>query len=350
MFNELLTAYYEARRHKRNTINQLIFERDLEAGLLKLEQELLNRTYNLAPSVCFINDLPVKREIIAADFRDRVVHHLLCGWINPIFDRQFIYDSYSCRVGKGTLFGIKRAQGFLRGASDDFRKPCWVLRLDIKGFFMAIDRRILHGLVLKGLGKTGWSGIRDVELTKYLLQKIIFNDPLSQATFRSPPQKWFGLPPDKSLIGAPAECGLPIGNLTSQLFANVYLNPLDHYVKRVLKVRYYGRYVDDMLLVHSDKSILLHSIAAIKAFLQNHLNLTLHPRKIKLQQAFQGFDFLGTRIYPNKLLPGKRVLTNYQNCLWHPLADSAKQLHRLNSYKGVFKHCRNCLPGSSNRR
>ncbi|NLB64093.1 MAG: hypothetical protein GX801_08320 [Fibrobacter sp.] len=340
LFHELMTAYYAARRYKRNTKNQLIFERDLESQLLKLEHELLNYTYELSPSVCFINDFPIKREIVAADFRDRVVHHLLCGRINPIFDRQFIHDSYSCRVGKGTLFGIKRAQGFLRGASSDFKDPCWVLRLDIKGFFMAINRRILYNLTLKGLDKVHWSGVDNVDLTKYLLKKIIFNDPLDHATFRSLPQKWIGLPQDKSLIGSSVGCGLPIGNLTSQLFANIYLNPLDHYIKRSLHIKYYGRYVDDMLFVHSDKNKLQKTIGAVKMYLKNELKLTLHPKKIKLQEAHKGFDFLGARLYPNKVLPGKRILNNFSNSFKYPYKNVFKQQNRVKSYEGIFKHFR----------
>jgi len=141
LFSELHKAYLDARKHKRNTINQLRFERNLEAELLSLCNELETRTYELRPGICFINELPVKREIIAADFRDRVVHHLIYNRIYPILDKKFIYDSYSCRVGKGTLFGIKRVQGFLRN-------DAWVLRLDIQGFFMAINRDILFDLLV----------------------------------------------------------------------------------------------------------------------------------------------------------------------------------------------------------
>jgi len=131
-------------------LNQLRFEVNFENELFKLARELETRAYRLSPSVCFINEEPVKREIVASDFRDRVVQHLLFSWINPIFERQFIYDTYSCRKGKGTLFGIDRARGFLRAASDDYRRDCWALRLDVKGFFMAIDRERLFSLVLEG--------------------------------------------------------------------------------------------------------------------------------------------------------------------------------------------------------
>jgi len=331
-------AYLDARRHKRNTLNQLRFERNLESELLQLHVELVARTYDLRPGICFINEEPVKREIVAADFRDRVVHHLLFNWIAPIFEQQFIYDSYSCRKGKGTLFGIRRAEGFLRAASDDFRKDCWVLRLDIQGFFMAIDRNILHGLVLRGLEKANWKGVLDRDLCEYLIRIIIYHDPLAKARFQSPPEAWDDLPSDKSLMGSAPNCGLPIGNLTSQLFANVYLNALDQFIKRDLKIRRYGRYVDDMVLMHSDKQVLLDAIEPIRSFLSSQLHLTLHPRKIQLQPAVHGFAFLGVFILPFRTYPGQRLVRNFRQCLKCPISDAHQQMQRVQSYLGFLQH------------
>jgi retron-type reverse transcriptase len=328
IFTELCKAYMDARKHKRNTINQLKFERKLEAELLSLERELSSRTYKIKPSVCFINELPIKREIIAADFRDRVVHHFLHNRIYQVFDRQFIYDSYSCRVGKGTLFGIKRAQKFLKSPE------LWVLRLDIKGFFMSINREILFNLIVNGLNKN----LQNLDL--YLIRKIVFNEPLKNAFFKSPPRAWADLPRDKSLKFSAPNCGLPIGNLTSQMFANVYLNPLDHFVKRDLKIKCYGRYVDDMVLVHSDKQILLNAISQIREFLSKELKLTLHPRKIRLQQASKGFDFLGARILPFSISPGKRISGNFRECIFSPLPNLEKQAQRVQSYLGLLTHFR----------
>jgi len=340
LFFELYKAYRDARRNKRGTANQLKFERNLETELLSLERELLDFSYEIRPSVCFINELPVKREIIAADFRDRVVHHFLYNRIYPIFDRKFIYDSYSCRVGKGTLFGIKRAQRFLRSCGAGAKASgsggghggIWVLRLDIRGFFMAIDRGILYDLLMKGLGG------RIDPLTHFIIRKIVFNDPLKDASYRSSPDAWDDLPRDKSLKGSPPNCGLPIGNLTSQLFANVYLNPLDHFVKRDLKIDFYGRYVDDMILIHSGKPVLLDAISRVREFLSEELRLILHPGKIKLQSAGKGFAFLGAYIYPNKLLAGRRVVKNFKACLYNPDPDLERQGCRIQSYLGLMLH------------
>jgi len=340
LFSELYRAYRDARRNKRGTANQLKFERNLEAGLLSLERELLDFSYEIKPSVCFINELPIKREIVAADFRDRVIHHFLYNRIYQIFDRKFIYDSYSCRLGKGTLFGINRARRFLRSCGAGARAAgfgggpggIWVLRLDIQGFFMAIDRGILYDLLIKGLGG------RIDPLTHFIIRKIVFNDPLKDAFYRSPPGAWDDLPRDKSLMGSPPNCGLPIGNLTSQLFANVYLNPLDHFVKRDLKINFYGRYVDDMILIHSDRQVLLDAISRIREFLSKELRLTLHPRKIKLQSAAKGFAFLGAYIYPHKILAGRRVVKNFRGCVYGPDSDVGRQCCRVQSYLGLMLH------------
>jgi len=334
LFLELHKAYLDARKNKRNTINQLKFERNLEVELLSLCNELETRTYELRPGICFINELPVKREIIAADFRDRVIHHFLYNRIYPILDRKFIYDSYSCRVGKGTLFGIKRVQKFLKSCEASHTTPSgsvWVLRLDIKGFFMAINRSILFELIKKTLQEGNI-------LTQFLIRKIVFNEPLKDSLFKSPKSAWKDLPHDKSLMYSAPDCGLPIGNLTSQIFANVYLNPLDHFIKRDLKIKYYGRYVDDMVLIHSDKRVLLNAISSIREFLKNELKLTLHPKKIRLQPASKGFAFLGAYIYPDGTTVGRRIVKNFRECIFNRFANPEKQIQRVQSYLSYFRY------------
>ncbi len=336
--HELLRAYREARKHKRNTVNQLQFEANLESNLLRLAHDLQNGSYEVSRSVCFINEKPVKREIIAANFRDRVVHHLLYNWIYPIFDRLFIYDSYSCRVGKGTDFGINRAKGFMVSESRNFTRECWTLRLDISGFFMSINRDILYGQIVEGLGKARWRGVPDKDLCLFLIRTFVFNDPLKDAVFRSPRSAWNDLPANKSLMGLPANQGLPIGNLTSQLFGNVYLNPLDQYIKHQLKIRCYGRYVDDMLLVHHDKSALLDVIPKIRDFLQERLHLNLNEKKTRLQPVQNGFPFLGAYILPWRTYPSRRTVQNFRECLRNPVLDERVQQSRIQSYLGYMGH------------
>jgi len=190
---------------------------------------------------------------------------------------------------------------------------------------MAIDRIILFDMVIKLLHKKNSFD----ELTEFLLEKVIFNDTMKNVRFRSPPEAWEDLPKDKSLFGSKPGCGLPIGNLTSQLFANVYLNPLDQYIKRELKIQYYGRYVDDMVLVHDDKEALLNAISDIKRFLLDNLGLVLHPKKIKLQEASKGFEFLGAFIHPYSIVPGKRIIRNFRNAVFN------EDKHVVQSYVGL---------------
>ena len=155
---DLFQAYYNARRNKRNTVNVLKFELDYEVKLFKLYQEIKSRTYELSRSICFIVFKPVQREIFAADFRDRIVHHLIYNYINPFFERIFINDSYSCRINKGTSYGIKRLDYFIRSCSRNYTQDCYILKLDIKGYFMSMDRSILYEKIEKTIYKFGGGG------------------------------------------------------------------------------------------------------------------------------------------------------------------------------------------------
>lgn len=328
----LYSAYTSARKHKRFTHSQLMFELDLERNLNELASELERRAYRISPSVCFITDHPVKREIIAADFRDRVVEHLLFNELAPIFERKFIHDSYSCRMGKGVHFGIDRARGFLRAVSDDFRHEAWVLKLDISGYFMSICQRTLYEQVQKVFPEVRSSAIR--ELMDYIAHKIIFHNPMENAIFKSSKSSWNGLPRNKSMLNSVPGTGLPIGNVTSQLFGNVYLNPLDHYVKRDLHIKYYGRYVDDFFLMHKDREYLLRCMERIRFFLKERLNLTLHPRKWSMQRACHGFKFLGAYILPGRVYPNHRV----ESVFFRYRKSKNVTQSGLDSYRGYFSH------------
>ena len=342
MLNEIIqnlySAYLDARRHKRFTSNQLRFELNLESELLQLAHELETRTYEIQPSKCFICNHPVKREIVAPDFRDRVIHHLLFNWLEPIYERFLIYDCYSCRKGKGTHFGINRARGFMRAISDDYRRLAWVLKLDISGFFMSINRKKLFDMICDTLRRASYENITDRKLCLYLLEKVVFNDPLKNAEYKSPAAEWHGLPQNKSLKYSADGCGLPIGNVTSQLFGNVYLNPLDQFVKRKLHIKYYGRYVDDFFLMDCNRRELLLAKERIREFLQINLGLTLHPAKWQLQPVTHGFQFLGAFILPNRVYPNRRVESEFRMKVAqaHGLENLPPEVRQ--SYLGYFSH------------
>ena len=181
---------------------------------------------------------PVKREIFAANFRDRVIHHFLIQRINPLFESVFITDSYACRKGKGTLFGVKRIFDHIYNCSHKYTKECYVLKLDISGFFMSISREILLAKVLNFVELNYLK--KDKSLIQYLCTTIILTNPVEEAIRLGNSKNWDGLPKNKSLFYSKTGHGLPIGNLTSQVFANFYMHYFDSFVKDELKIKYYA--------------------------------------------------------------------------------------------------------------
>lgn len=332
---DLFQAYFDARKNKRNTINALSFEIDFERKVFKLYQEIKERKYKIGPSICFVVKEPMIREVFAADFRDRVIHHLVYNYIGPIFERFFINDSYSCRLGKGTSYGIKRVDHFIRSCSYNYQQDCYILKLDVKGYFMSIDRIILYQQVKKTLDKFKDVVIFDYNLVLWLVRKIIFYEPTKSCIIRGTKNDWQHLPKSKSLFWAGKNKGLPIGNLTSQLFGNVYLNSFDHFIKHKLGCKYYGRYVDDLVIVHQDKKYLKLIIFLLKKYLQDNLFLELHPKKIYFQHFSKGVSFLGTIIKPYRIYISNRVKGNFYKKLkyWNNLSISI-----INSYLGIMKH------------
>ena len=345
---DLFLAYYDARRNKRNTINALAFEMNYESNLLSLYDEIVSRKYNIKQSICFINFSPVQREIFAADFRDRVIHHLIYNYISPIFEKTFINDSYSCRKGKGTHYGIKRIAKFVRSCSQNYRKDCYILKLDIRGYFMAMKRTLLFEKTKKVLGQNKGKLSFDLDLILYLIEKVIFNDPTKNCIIKGKKSDWNGLPKTKSLFYANKNCGLPIGNLTSQLFGNVYMNEFDHYVKKELGIKHYGRYVDDFVLIHPDRNYLKLILPVIDEYLKTKLHLEMHPKKIYLQHFSKGVQFLGTIIKPHRIYIANRTKGNFyeaiekQNIIARdhiPTKDEIEDfIASMNSYLGILQH------------
>jgi hypothetical protein len=346
---DLFRAYFDTRKNKRSTANALAFEVDYENKLFALYEEIVNRKYKIGQSICFIVYKPVQREIFAADFRDRIVHHLIFNYINPIFDRHFIKDSYSCRKGKGTSEGIKRVNYFIRSCSENYQKDAWILKLYIQGYFMAMDRNILYKKIESRLVEIKNPNF-DVELILYLIYEVIFNDPTTHCHIKGNSKDWDGLPKSKSLFFSQKDRGFPIGNLTSQLFGNIYLDDLDHFIHEKFGVKYYGRYVDDMVFVHSDKDFLKDIVSKVRDYLHDELGLTLHPKKIYLQNYRKGVYFLGVFIKLYRIYIGKRTKQNFyekiemwngficENYSSNDKERVGKFIACANSYLGIMKH------------
>ncbi len=330
---DLFNCYYEARKNKRNTLNQLDFEFNLEKNLIKLYEELLKWNYRVWKSIYFIQTHPVKREIFAWSFRDRIIHHLICNYISPFFEKEFIYDSYSCRKFKGTSLWVKRAQKFIRSCSDNYKKDCYILKLDISWYFMSMNKDILFHkieLVLKNnIKNLIWI---DYKFIINLIKEVIFNDCTKNSIFKWKSQDYIWLPKNKSLFFASKWCGLPIWNLTSQLFSNIYFLDFDKYIKNDLWIKYYWRYVDDFFIVHKNKNYLAKLVLEISNYLENNLKLKLHPKKIYLQHYSKWILFLGVFIKPYRTYIRKRTIWYF----YSKIVNLNKKL-KQNNYKINFK-------------
>ncbi|MEW3780776.1 RNA-directed DNA polymerase [Pseudomonas aeruginosa] len=292
VIDDVFDAYFDCRKCKRNSINQLRFEADLESNLVALFHDLKSGDYKIGRSIAFVVTHPKIREVWAADFRDRVVHHVIYNAISERFYRRFIRDSYACIPGRGTHDGLNRVNGFARSITQNYTRKAWAMKLDVANFFNSIDKHALLS-ILDRYVEDGW--------LRGLIHQVTLHDPRTDAFYKSPQGLFDKVPPHKSLIRAAGGVGLPIGNLTSQFFANVYMNELDQFVKHGLKARYYGRYVDDMLLFHDDPVVLNSWAVQIDRFLQEKLSMRLHPNKTKSNLVQNGFDFIGFVVKPGRV-------------------------------------------------
>ncbi len=317
--------YLQCRRNKRNTLNALRFEYALEDNLVKLQEELEGATYTPSRSVCFVLKQPKLREIFAADFRDRVVHHVLVDALEKIWEPRFIHDSYACRRGKGTHRAVKRLQAFMRSVSRNGTRQAYFMHLDIRGFFLHINKEVLYQIITKR--------IRD-EKVLWLARTVIFHDCTTNFVLKGKRGLLEKIPPHKTLFNTDNQMGLPIGNLASQFFANVYMNELDQFVKHHLKARYYLRYSDDCVMLHEEKERLLESKAAIEEFLHAGLRLRLNERRQTLGPIRNGVDFLGYVVRPDYLLVRRRVV----NRLKARLGQYQKMLIGQKENCTVFRH------------
>lgn len=336
---DLYVAYKNARRHKRRKDYQLRFERNLEAELIRLRNRILDGSYRPGLSTCFIIHDPKMREVFAAQFRDRVVHHLLYNYIAPLLEPQFIDDSYSCIKGRGTHYGIRRLEEKIRTVSCKWSRPCHILKLDISGYFMHIDRQRLLEICLSSL-KT-FRCVIDFPLVEFLLRRIILDNPVERCRRIGPDSDWDGLPASKSLFHSPPGCGLPIGNLTSQLFSNIYLNEFDQYMVSLLGEGRYGRYVDDVYVVGSSPGELRQIIPVAERYLRERLGLSLSRNKTAVYSVYSGVEFLGAYLKPFRRYVSSHTLRRIERklpALWNLPAQRC--LHSINSHLGLTAYYR----------
>lgn len=335
---ELLEAFYAARKAKRMTNDEQKFEVRVTENLLQLRNDILLRYYLPGAGIAFIVHDPVMREIFAAPFRDRVIHHFLYNQVAEWWDRRLIDDCYSCRVGKGTLYGVKRLAHHIKSVSQNYTKKAYVIKMDVQGYFMSLPRKKLYERICWGLNRQFPNKGPKYQIIKYLWKQVIFDDPVWGVQRRGNTKEWDILPKSKSLFAQPRGKGIVIGNLSSQLLSNIFLDQLDRFVKYTLKYKHYGRYVDDFYIVVGEEDFerAKKDIKTISMFLTK-LGLTLHPKKIYVQEVHKGVSFLGVVVYPGRVVPGKRVIGNFQRALLR-VESGAEELDTVVSYMGMMKH------------
>lgn len=271
-------------------------------NILELRQELVDKTYRHGQYEAFIVNDPKTRSIHKAKVRDRLLHHAICRILYPLFDKKFIYDSYSSRLWKGTHKAIDRLNYFGRKVSQNNTKTVWVLKCDVRKFFASIDQLVLKNILNRDIQDTD---------ALWLLGEVI-------GSFQA----------ENSLT-----LGLPLGNLTSQLLVNVYMNEFDQFAKHVLKIKYYIRYADDFVILSTDKDYLVDLLSKIEIFLREKLKLTLHPNKVSIKTLASGIDFLGWVSFPEHRV----VRTSTKRRMLKRLKQSPTEV-TLNSCLGLIKH------------
>lgn len=294
----LFCAWKKFRKGKRSKTDVALFELNLEDNIFKLHEDLISGKWRPDSYIAFYIQDPKLRRIHKASVRDRVLYQAVYQFLYPIFDSSFIYDSYSSRDGKGIHRGVKRFAEFALKATANYTHNAFVLKCDIRKFFDSIDHTILLALIKKKC--------LDERLFE-LIEKIINS---------------FERISDK---------GLPLGNVTSQIFANIYLNELDQFAKHILKARYYIRYCDDFIIIDRSKERLIEYIAKLSNFLKDKLSLELHPNKISIRKISQGIDFLGYVSLPHYCV----LRTKTKRRMLKRISDN-----NLQSYLGMLSHCK----------
>lgn len=354
---DIYQGYFDARRNKRNTLAQLNFEIFFEHELEDLIFDLARRRYKPKPAYCFITFDPIQREVYASQFRDRVVQHMLFNYLAPLFEPLFIYDTYSCLKGRGTLFGIERYQHHLRSVTNNFTHEAYVLYLDLSGYFMSIDKQLVIDTVMrevfrhldqKAPGGGLWKHRLDPYFIEYLMHCLLDRNPAEDCIRIGPPSNWDGLPHRKCLVYSPEGFGIVIGDITSQLFSNILLNIYDQFVKREMKIRHYGHYVDDMFHMHESERFLIDAKPLLEEYLEEKVHVKVNPTKWRLLPASAANQYLGAYIRPYYVMPRQRTIDKFckvsreleYDLLFSPLDYEELLLirSRINSYCGLLSH------------
>lgn len=340
--DEVYDAYYDCCKHKGSTDGCVEYQMNYIANNYQLYVELNSMLYEISKSKVFCVTRPKLREVFCAAFCDRIVHHLLAIKFADILESEMTDKAYACRVNKGTDYGIADVKKEIKRVSENYAKEAWILKCDLQGFFMSINRSLLYDLLEKVIIEKYHGS--DIEWWLWLWKKVVMNDPTKNCIKVGDLTLWDKLPKNKSLFTCGVGIGLPIGNLPSQLLANLLLSQFDKLmIERVCKDGGYGRYVDDFVVISRDKGLLLNILQESRYYLLEELGLTLHPHKVSLQRTTSGVRFTGALIRPGRTLPNPRTIEHLYDVIdrfgieFDPKGEVLqKYVNRINSLLGLL--------------
>ena len=342
--DEVYDAYYDCCKHKGSTPGCIEYQMNYIANNYQLYIDLNSMKYEISKSKAFCVTRPKLREVFCADFRDRIIHHLLAIKFTDMLESEMTDKAYACRAGKGTDYGIADVKKQIKRVSDNYTKEAWVLKCDLQGFFMSINRSLLYSLLEKVIRKKYHGS--DIEWWLWLWKKVLLHDPTKNCVRVGDLSLWDKLPANKSLFTCGEGIGLPIGNPPSHILSNLLMSAFDKWVlSRIGKNGGYGRYVDDFVVISRNKNLLLNMLQEARNYLLEELGLTLHPRKVSLQRASSGVRFTGALIRPGRMLPNIRTIEHLYDVIDKfgimpdPKGEVLKRyVNRINSLMGVLVH------------
>lgn len=340
-FETILEAYLDCRKRKRSTIGATEFELNYVHNLVELMNEVNSRQYRIGKSICFVVRYPRYREVFAGEFRDRVIHHYTALRLEPLFERMFCGRTYNCRKGKGQLAGVIQLAEDIREESENYTKDAYVMKVDLKGFFMSIIKSKLAKMVDDFI-VAHYEG-DDKEYLRWLCNLVVIHRPELNCERRSPLWMWNFIPKEKSLFTNGEDRGIAIGNLFAQLFANFLLNTIDWKIDAVC-VRH-NRYVDDISFVSKDKEKLLSIIPMLRTEL-GKLGLRLNEKKFYLLHYSKGVQFTGAVIKPDRIYVANHTINSFAFAVERlgkasemgMIDDIKKNIASVNSYLGIMAH------------
>ena len=340
-FETILEAYLDCRKRKRSTVGATEFELNYVHNLVELMNEVNSRQYRIGKSICFVVRYPRYREVFAGEFRDRIIHHYIALRLEPLFEQIFCDRTYNCRKGKGQLAGVTQLAEDIRDESENYTKDAYVMKVDLKGFFMSIIKSKLARMVDDFIVEY-YKG-DDKEDLRWICNLVVMHRPELNCERRSPLWMWNFIPKEKSLFTNGEDRGIAIGNLFAQLFANFLLNTIDWKIDAVC-VRH-NRYVDDISFVSKDKKKLLSIIPMLRIEL-GKLGLRLNEKKFYLQHYSKGVQFTGAVIKPDRIYVANHTINSFAFAVERlskaaemgMIDDINKNIASVNSYLGIMSH------------